>query len=236
MPALDLRELARPFGIELTDAQLAAFEMLYHELLAWNTRVNLTAITEREQVIVKHFLDALSVAPHLPRTGSPRVIDVGTGAGLPGIPLKIALPHLRLTLVETTGKKVEFLQHAITQLALRDTLAIQARAEDLGHDPTQRAQYDAATARAVANLATLLEYTLPFVRVGGIFIAQKGIAVTDELAAATRALAVLGGRVREIVPVQLPGLEPRHLILIEKIAATPASYPRRAGTPTRKPL
>ena len=164
------------------------------------------------------------------------LIDIGTGAGFPGIPLKIALPDLRLTLLETTGKKVEFLKHMIEQLHLKDTIAIQARAEDLGRDPLHREQYDVAVARAVAKLATLAEYTLPFVRIGGVFIAQKGVDVDEEMRQAERALRVLGGRVRETVSVELPGLEPRHLIVVEKIAATPASFPRRAGIPERLPL
>ncbi len=165
-----------------------------------------------------------------------RLIDIGAGAGFPGLPLKIALPELHLTLLETTGKKVAFLRHIIAQLQLRDALAIQARAEDLGRDPAYREEYAVAVARAVANLATLLEYALPFVRQGGVFIAQKGVDVDDEIRQAQRALDVLGGRVRASVPVQLPGLEPRHLIVVEKIAATPAAYPRRAGVPARKPL
>ncbi|MBM3127598.1 MAG: 16S rRNA (guanine(527)-N(7))-methyltransferase RsmG [Chloroflexi bacterium] len=254
-----LDEGARAFGITLTPAQTDAFDTYYRELVAWNTRVNLTTITARDDVIVKHFLDSLSVAAVIaseakqspirdldaPRAASsrktllamtPRVIDIGAGAGFPGIPLKIALPHLRLILLEATGKKVAFLKHIITQLDLRDAVAIQARAEDLARDAAHRAQYDVAVARAVANLATLVEYALPFVRQGGVFIAQKGVEVDDEIRAAARALALLGGRVRAIAPVRLPGLEPRHLVVIEKVAATPERYPRRAGVPERQPL
>jgi 16S rRNA (guanine527-N7)-methyltransferase len=229
-----LDEGARAFGISLTRAQGDAFETYYRELVAWNARVNLTAITARDDVIVKHFLDALSVAPQL--HSARNLIDIGAGAGLPGIPLKIVLPHLRLTLLEATRKKIEFLKHIITQLNLPDAVAVHARAEDLACDAAHREQYDAAVARAIASLATLLEYALPFVRQGGVFIAQKGVEVDDEIRAAARALDLLGGRVRESVPVQLPGLEPRHLIVVEKIAATPDKYPRRAGVPERKPL
>ena len=234
MTLFSLADSARAFGITLTPAQDDAFETYYRELVAWNARVNLTAITARDDVLVKHFLDSLSVAPQL-RDGQ-RVIDLGAGAGFPGIPLKIVLPHLRLTLLEATGKKVAFLKHIIAQLDLRDAVAIQARAEDLGHHAAHRAQYDVAVARAVANLATLLEYALPFVRQGGIFIAQKGVAVDEEIRAAARALDLLGGRVRDVAPVQLPGLEPRHLVVVEKVATTPDQYPRRAGIPERKPL
>ncbi|MBI4785844.1 MAG: 16S rRNA (guanine(527)-N(7))-methyltransferase RsmG [Chloroflexi bacterium] len=225
---------ARAFGLQLDAGQLAAFEQYYRELNAWNTRVNLTAITEREQVIVKHFLDSLSVAPQV--HSAITLIDIGAGAGFPGVPLKIALPHLRVTLLEATRKKAEFLKHLIAQFELSNTIAVQARAEDLARDAAHREQYDCAVARAVAELATLLEYSLPFVKVGGIFIAQKGNKVEDEIRRAERALTVLGGRVREIVPVQLPGLELRHLVVVEKTARTPSTYPRRAGIPERKPI
>lgn len=234
---ISLVDHAREFGLTLTIDQIDAFDLYYRELIDWNARINLTSIVERDQVAVKHFLDSLSLAPVLrPLAPTIRLIDIGTGAGFPGIPLKIALPDLRLTLLETTGKKVEFLQHVITQLQLHNATAIQARAEDLAHKADHREQYDVAVARAVANLATLTEYALPFIRVGGLFIAQKGVDVDDEIKQAKRALKELGGCVREIVPVQLPGLEPRHLIVIEKISATPAKYPRRAGIPARKPL
>lgn len=234
---ISLLDAARELGLIIDSDQIIAFDFYFDALIDWNSRINLTSITEREQVIVKHFLDSLSIVPILqPLASNIRLIDIGTGAGFPGIPLKIALPDLRLTLLETTGKKVEFLKHIITRLPLRNAMAIQARAEDLAHQPDHREQYDVAVARAVANLATLAEYALPFVRVGGWFIAQKGVAVDEELTQAKRALVELGGRVREIVPVQLPGLEQRHLIVVEKVSATPAKYPRRAGIPERKPL
>ncbi len=227
-------EGARAFGVELGRAQQDAFECFYREMIAWNARVNLTTITERDEVIVKHWLDSLSVAPHV--RAARRLVDVGAGAGFPGLPLKIVLPHLQLTLLEATGKKIAFLRHIIARLDLRDTMAIHARAEDLARQPAHRERYDAAVARAVADLVVLLEYALPFVRVGGVFVALKGSEVEPEIRAAARALDVLGGRVREVVPVRLPGLEPRHLVIVEKMAATPAMYPRRAGVPAHKPL
>ena len=230
-----LVEHAREFGIELTPAQLDAFEVYYRELVEWNARFNLTAITEREQVIVKHFLDSLSVALAL-RPNVPSLIDIGSGAGFPGLPLKIAFPALRVTLIDSTGKKVEFLKHLIAELNLRDATALHARAEELAHQPAHREKYATAVARAVGDLTTLLEYALPFVRVGGVFIAQKGIDVDEEVRRAARATRELGGRLREVVPVQLPGLEPRHLIVVEKIAATPGKYPRAAGAPKKKPI
>ncbi len=230
----DFIAAARAFEVVLTPAQCDAFEAYYRELVAWNARVNLTAITARDEVWLKHFLDSLSVAPWV--RAARRVLDVGSGAGFPGVPLKIALLHLNVTLLEATGKKVAFLQHLVAQLALRDISILHARAEDAAHDTAQRAQYDVVVARAVAPLVTLLEYALPFVRVGGLFIAQKGVAVDEEIRAATYACEVLGGRWRDIVPVQLPGLEQRHLVVVEQVAATPARFPRRAGVPERKPL
>jgi 16S rRNA (guanine527-N7)-methyltransferase len=230
-----LAACAHEFGIELSPAQLEAFEVYFRELVAWNARFNLTTITERDEVIVKHFLDSLSVAPLL-RSNPTSLIDIGSGAGFPGMPLKIALPTLSVTLIDSTGKKVEFLKHVIAELSLHDTTALHARAEELAHDPKYREQYDAAVARAVADLPTLLEYALPFVRVGGVFVAQKGVDVEEEVRRAARAMQVLGGRLREVSPVRLPGLEPRHLIVVEKIAATPSQYPRSAGAPKKKPI
>ena len=227
-------EHLRDFGIALTPEQFAAFQTFSRDLITANERVNLTAITDPDAIALKHFLDSLSLALFV--RNAQTLIDIGSGAGFPGIPLKIALPHLRVTLVEATGKKVSFLNQIITTLNLRDITAIQARAEDLGRDEKHREQYDVAVARAVADLAILSEYALPFVRVGGIFIAQKGKDVEEEVHRADQAIATLGGRVREIVPVQLPELEQRHLIVVEKISPTPKEYPRRAGLPERKPL
>lgn len=234
---ISLYDAAQQFNLTLTREQLAAFDRYYNELIEWNARINLTAITEYDQVIVKHFLDSISIAPTL-RSLAPhgRLVDIGTGAGLPGIPLKIVLPDWHVTLLEATGKKVDFLNHVIAQLNLADTCAIHIRAEDAGQQPIYREQFDVAVARAVAQMATLVEYALPLVRIGGWFIAQKGVDVDDEVKQATYALNELGGRVHQVVPVQLPGLDVRHLIVVEKIAPTPAKYPRRAGLPERKPL
>ncbi|MDE3088576.1 MAG: 16S rRNA (guanine(527)-N(7))-methyltransferase RsmG [Chloroflexota bacterium] len=230
-----LADHARAFGIELSPAQIDAFELYFGELVTWNSRFNLTTITERDEVVVKHFLDSLSVAPGLP-PNAVSLIDIGSGAGFPGLPLKIVFPALRVTLIDSTGKKVEFLKHIIAALNLCDATALHARAEELAHDAAHREQYDAAVARAVADLATLLEYALPFVRVGGLFIAQKGVDVDGEVRRAARAMRELGGRLREVAPVRLPGLEPRHLIIVDKIAATPRKYPRGAGAPRKKPI
>jgi len=227
---------AREFGIELSPVQQGAFQAYLRELVAWNARFNLTTITEPDQVVVKHFLDSLSVAPVLRQPAPATLIDIGSGAGFPGLPLKIALPALHVTLLDSTGKKVQFLKHLITELNLSGATALHARAEELAHNPAYREKYDVAVARAVADLATLLEYALPFVRIGGVFVAQKGVDVTQELEHAVPALRQLGGRLREVAAVHLPGLEPRHLIVVEKIAQTPARYPRAAGAPRKKPL
>ncbi len=230
-----LAKHAREFGIELSSAQLDAFELYQRDLVTWNQRVNLTAITARDEIIVKHFLDSLSVALVLPAL-TVSLIDIGSGAGFPGVPLKIAFPAIRVTLLEATGKKIEFLKHIITQLALSDTRAIHGRAEELSRDAAHREKYDVAVGRAIAELPTLVEYAVPLVRVGGVFIAQKGVNVDEEVRRAERAVIELGGRLSAVVLVQLPGLEPRHLIVVEKIAATPAKYPRSAGAPKKKPL
>jgi 16S rRNA (guanine527-N7)-methyltransferase len=233
---------ARALGLHLTAKQQAAFQLYYEELVAWNQQFNLTAITEYEQVQIRHFLDSLSCLlaeeTRLAMNRSDaRVIDVGSGAGFPGIPLKLVCPGIRLTLLEATGKKVTFLEHMVGRLGLCRVEAIKARAEDLAHDPAHREQYDLALARAVSELPVVVEYTLPFCRVGGWAIAQKGEAGAAEAWAAGRSIAVLGGELRRVMPLQLSGLpEDRSLVVIEKISPTPGTYPRRPGIPSRRPL
>jgi 16S rRNA (guanine527-N7)-methyltransferase len=229
-------------GLNLTAEQQAGFQLYYEELVAWNHKFNLTAITEYEQVQIRHFLDSLScllakeTQMALTQPGA-RFIDVGAGAGFPGIPLKVVCTSARLTLVEATGKKVAFLQHAIQRLGLSNATAIKARAEELAHNPDHREQYDLALVRAVAELPVVVEYTLPFCRVGGWVVAQKGEAGAAEAWNAERAISLLGGELRRVVPVELPGLpEDRSLVVIEKLSPTPAIYPRRAGIPRKRPL
>ena len=236
-----LEEARRLLNLELTAEQLAAFEVYAAELVQANQAINLTAITDRQGIQVRHFLDSLSVLKLLPASvpaGAPlRVVDVGSGAGFPGLPLKIVRPELRLTLVEATGKKADFCRALAQRLGLRDVVVLNQRAEDLGQDPAQREQYDWALARAVAELAVLAEYLLPLVKVGGHALAQKGAGAADEAQAAAGAIAKLGGRLAHIEPVALPGLdEHRFLVLLEKVAATPPAYPRRAGMPSKRPL
>ncbi len=233
-----LQNGATQFNLSLNDAQLIAFDRYCQELIAWNQRLNLTRIVDPDEIALKHFLDSLSVAPLLPLgSGSLALIDVGSGAGFPGLPLKIALPQLRLTLLEATGKKTRFLRQLLDLLQLKDVTVLTARAEEAGRLPAHRQQYDVAVARAVAALPVLAEYTLPLVKVGGLVIAQKGQSPQAEVKAAANAVGILGGKVDEIVPVAVPGLDAaRHLLVIRKVKPTPPQYPRRPGMPAQKPI
>ncbi len=242
-----LKRGAQQMGIPLTEAQLERFQRYRALLLEWNQRFNLTAIDSPEQVEVRHFLDSLSCLSALAelaeregavRPGMPaRAIDVGTGAGLPGLALKIVWPALELTLLEATAKKVRFLEHVIAELNLQNVTAIHGRAEELAHAPEHRERYDLALARAVAPLGPLLELTLPFLRHRGWLLAQKGPAVAKEVMAAERALAVLGGHLHRVIPVEVPYLaEDRFIVAVWKERATPDRFPRRPGVPVRKPL
>jgi 16S rRNA (guanine527-N7)-methyltransferase len=233
-----LHRSAQQFHLSLTETQLNAFEQYSQELIAWNQRVNLTRIVEPEEIAVKHFLDSLSVCQALPALSFGfSVIDVGSGAGFPGLPLKIALPDIQLTLLESTGKKTAFLQHMVDTLNLTDVTVLTARAEEAGQQPTHREQYDVAVARAVSTLPILAEYTLPLVKVGGLVIVQKGQPATEEIKTATKALEVLGGKIRQILPVTVPGLNAeRHLLVIDKHKPTAKQYPRRPGLPAKRPI
>jgi 16S rRNA (guanine527-N7)-methyltransferase len=225
------------FGITLSPEQVAQFETYAQELAVWNDRINLTAITEPEAVRVRHFLDSLSVVQAANFRPGMRVIDVGTGAGFPGLPLCIAFPGIHLTLMEATGKKITFLEHIAEQLELDHVRTLHARAEEAGHLPDERGRYDVVLARAVARLPALVEYMLPLARLGGTCIAMKGTTAQAEAEDARRALVLLGGQVKGIERIQLPGVpDERYLVAIEKIAPTPAPYPRKPGIPTRKPL
>ncbi|MFW6115769.1 MAG: 16S rRNA (guanine(527)-N(7))-methyltransferase RsmG [Chloroflexota bacterium] len=231
---------AGELGISLSDQHLAAFTTCYEALAEWNERFNLTAITDWQAVLIRHFLDSLSCLKAIPQSelsAGARVIDVGTGAGYPGIPLKIVCPGMRLTLLEATRKKVRFLEHLIGELGLNDVWAIHARSEELGQDSAHREQYDWAVARAVAKMPTLAEHLLPLVRVGGAMLAQKGQDAPAEVHDASQAISALGGEVRQLVPVELRGLaETRYLVVVDKVAPTPESYPRRPGIPEKRPL
>jgi 16S rRNA (guanine527-N7)-methyltransferase len=229
---------AKQFNLTLTQTQLSAFEQYSQELIAWNQKVNLTRIIEPEEIAVKHFLDSLSVCQALPDlTPGFSLIDVGSGAGFPGLPLKIVLPDIQLTLLESTGKKTAFLQHVVDALNLTGVTVLTARAEEAGQQPAHREQYDVAVARAVSALPALVEYTLPFVKVGGVAIIQKGQHPAEEVKKAANALEILGGQTRQILSVTVPGLDAeRHLLVIDKHKPTPKQYPRRPGLPAKKPI
>ncbi len=234
---LDLARLARDtLGLHLNESQVRAFDRYARELQAWNRRVNLTAITNPQQIVVKHFLDSLTCLRAMARREG-RLVDVGTGAGFPGLPLKVVCPRLRVTLVEATGKKVEFCRYIVDLLGLEGVEVVHGRAEAVAHDPAHRQAYDWAVARAVAVMPVLAEYLLPFVRLGGQAIAMKGETGPAEAAEAEAALRVLGGRVRQLIPIELPLVpETRYLVVVDKVAATPETYPRRPGVPAKRPL
>ena len=225
------------FGVRLNARQLEAFDWYAAELQSWNQRFNLTSVTDREQIEIKHFLDSLSCLRVMHPEPGARIVDIGTGAGFPGIPIRIACPQVHMLLVESIGKKAQFCQHIVDELELTNVAVIHSRAEQVGRLPEYREQFDWALARAVANLPTLLEYLLPLVKVGGGAIAQKGDTAPAEAQSARVAMGVLGGELTEIIPVELPGVaESRYLIVMRKSAATPEKYPRRPGVPGKRPL
>ena len=229
---------ATEMGVSLGLAQREQFSRYYRAMVEWNTRVNLTSVTQWEEVQTIHFLDSLTVCLGMPSDGlgSGRLVDVGSGAGFPGVPLKIVFPHLDTTLIESTGKKTAFLRH------LRDILHVDldvrtGRAETLAHDPELRERFDLVTCRAVGNMSVLAELCLPFCRIGGSVIAQKKGDIEEEVESAESAIDAMGGRLKEMLDVSVSGLgDDRCLVLLEKLRPTPASYPRRPGIPARRPL
>lgn len=224
-------------GIHLDDRQLEQFEIYFRELVDWNEKMNLTGITEREAVYTKHFYDSISLAFYADMDQVSNLADIGSGAGFPGIPLKICFPHLRLTIIDSLQKRINFLQHLCESAGLQQVELIHGRAEEVGRKPGYRDSYDLVTARAVAKLAVLNEFCLPFTRKGGIFTAMKGIDPTEELEEAAFSLKELNGKVREVQAFQLPIEESaRHIILIDKTGDTPRKYPRKPGTPLKMPL
>ena len=228
---------AQTLGLTLSPAQIGLFQAYSDELIAWNERLSLTAITGPDDIQVKHFLDSLTCLRALPPGFAVnRVLDVGSGGGFPGLPLKIYDPKLEVTLLETTIKKASFLRHVVEHLGLTGVEVVAERAETLGQNPAYRETYDLVVARAVAEMAVLAEFCLPFCRVGGIFVAQKKAGNTAEMKNAQGAVTALGGRMLPSIPVALPGAEPRQLVVVEKVSATPARYPRRPGMPAKRPL
>jgi len=231
------RHALQHFNIRLTPSQLAALATYERELLEWNARFNLTALRDPASIRTKHFLDSFSCSLAWGSRPPRRLIDVGTGAGFPGLPLKILHPAMGLTLVESVGKKAMFCEHMVRLLGLDGVEVIKGRAEDVGCTAAHREHYDWAVARAVAEMRVLAEYLLPFVQVGGRALALKGEHGPAESQAAEKAMRLLGGQLRQVIPVDLPGLaDERYLILIGKTAATPPKYPRKAGMPMKHPL
>jgi 16S rRNA (guanine527-N7)-methyltransferase len=225
------------FNVHITGRQVMALITYEKELIEWNQKFNLTAIRDTESIRTKHFLDSFSCVLAWKASPPNHLIDVGTGAGFPGIPLKILYPSLTLTLVESVGKKAMFCQHMVRVLGLEHVNVIQARAEDLGQNLEHREKYDWAVARAVANLNVLSEYLIPLVKVGGMVLAQKGESGPAEAQSAEKVMELLGGKLKQLIPVNLPGVvEDRYLVIIEKVAATPPKYPRKPGIPMKQPL
>ena len=232
-----LQEAFAAAGFPLSAVQAQQFEQYYTILLDWNQRMNLTAIEDAEDVVYKHFLDSVLTLQVTGPLAGKQLIDVGTGAGFPGVPLKIMTPTLELCLFDSLQKRIHFLEHLCGQLALKDVRTLHGRAEEFGQNAAYRETFDLATARAVAKLPVLAELCLPFVRVGGQFVALKGPELEQELAESQRALETLGGRLGEIKNIQLAhGQYERNLVVVEKIRPTPKKYPLRAGTPQKAPL
>jgi len=232
-----LREQAEAIGISLTDRQLEQFELYFRLLVEWNEKMNLTGITERAAVYEKHFYDSLTVSLAADLRGEVALADIGSGAGFPSIPLKIAFPQLKITIVDSLAKRIRFLEEVGSSLKLEDVSCIHGRAEDVARLPAHRDRYDVATARAVARLAGLNELCLPFVRAGGSFVAMKGSDLSEEIEESRFSIKQLNGELQEVRRLELPiERSERHLVLIRKVRPTPKSYPRKAGVPLKMPL
>lgn len=230
-----MKQYANRIGIVLEEKQIKLFFRYMELLLSWNEKINLTAITKPEEIIIKHFIDSITIAKQI--EPNKKLIDVGTGAGFPGIPLKIIRPDLSITLLDSLNKRIQFLDEVIEQLELEKIETIHSRVEEFGKNKKYREQFDYATSRAVANLTTLSEYLLPLVKIGGKCVCMKGSTVKEEIEQSQKAIAILGGKIEEIEAFQLPESDiDRHIILLQKIKQTPAKYPRKPGTPSKEPI
>ncbi len=231
-----LNTITTQFGLELSEYQLQQFSRYYEILVEWNSFMNLTAITEKNEVIVKHFADSLLLYKYKNLHESASLIDVGTGAGFPGIPLKIAFPELKVTLMDSLNKRLNFLNEVIKELKLENVETVHARAEDGGRNPLYREKYDIVVSRAVANLSTLSEWCLPFAKVGGYFIPYKSNALSDEMSDGKKVIRILGGQVENIFNTNIPDTDnQRSFVFVKKIGNTDKKYPRKPGA-SKKPI
>ena len=235
-----IKENFEKIGLSLDEKQIGQFLNYSEMLVEWNQKINLTAITDFEDIVWKHFIDSVSVnlSKIVSReTWNKKIIDVGTGAGFPSIPLKIVYPEGKYTLLDSLNKRIGFLQEVIKSDGLKNVTPVHGRAEDFGHDPKYREQYDVCISRAVSNLSTLSEYCIPFLRKGGIFIAYKSADSDTEIAEASKAIKVFGGEMIGVEKFVLPGKEiGRSLVVIKKVTNTPKKYPRKAGMPSKSPI
>lgn len=230
------RELEE-LGIRLTDVQKEQFDRYYELLIEWNGVMNLTGITEYDEVNLKHFTDSLTIVRNVKMNNISTLIDVGTGAGFPGIPIKIAFPHIKVTLLDSLNKRIKFLNQIADELDLKDVITLHGRAEDYAKKEEYREKFDLCASRAVANLSTLSEYCLPFIKKGGCFISYKSADSENEIQKSEKALTILGGKIKKIDKFMLPGSDMgRALVMIEKVKSTPWKYPRKAGVPSKEPL
>ncbi len=231
-----LKKQAEPYGVELDDALCKKLKIYAELLREWNDKINLTAILDDEGIAVKHFLDCLLVCKYADFKAGQRIIDVGTGAGFPGLIIAAAWPNVKVTLLDSTGKKLKAVQDIAENMGVENAEILHMRAEDEGKKPEYREQYDFATARAVAELRVLLEYTLPFVKVGGKFLSLKGAAAVEEIDFAKASLKTLGGEIGDINEFTLPGGDKRAIINVKKISHIPPKYPRVSAQIAKKPL
>lgn len=231
------RNILEELDIEVTDQMLVQFDEYYNLLVQWNKVMNLTSITEYDEVISKHFIDSLSIVHAIDMKNIKNMIDVGTGAGFPGIPIKIVFPHINVTLLDSLNKRVNFLNAVIEKLELKNIIAIHGRAEDFARKSEYREKFDLCVSRAVANLSTLSEYCLPYTRIGGCFIPYKSGKIDEELDQSKKAVRILGGSIQNVVKFELPGTDiKRSFVILNKEKETGKKYPRKAGIPSKEPL
>ena len=224
-------------GIRLTDEQKRQFDRYYELLIEWNRVMNLTGITEYDEVNLKHFTDSLTIVRIKDMENVSTLIDVGTGAGFPGIPIKIAFPYIKVTLLDSLNKRIKFLNQVVEELDLEDVVTLHGRAEDYAKKEEYREQFDLCASRAVANLSTLSEYCLPFIKKGGCFVSYKSADSDEEIQQSQNALDILGGKIEKVDKFMLPGSDMgRALVMVEKVKNTPKKYPRKAGMPSKEPL